>query len=539
MDSDPAVGDYGSPKKKTRRIESGSETNNAPEIGNDELVYMEQIGGGCYGKVFKGTCRGKVVAIKKFHKQDFNEAVIREFQKEVKICTRLLHPNILLFMGACTELGSLAIVTELMPKGNLETLLHDMNHKLSLRLRLRMAQDCAAGMNWLHSSIPPILHRDLKPSNLLVDEHYRVKVCDFGLSAIKMTDKLKDKDSIPGTPLWMAPEVLLGKEIDEKCDVYSFAIVFWEMITLKEPFPEFQSYREFRRAITRHHVRPPIPENTAVEIRRLMELCWHRDPDKRPSFQNVISLLDDAILKVSIEDKKAREFWTQNFNNREHVSWAAFVPAFGRMLELPPPLNFDHLDWVCAKAVLAEKEKDTNQTIRDYVVSMDCLGQVIDWYGPLLATPPSTMNILDRIRETLRCKWFFGTLDRVDAETILVAKESGTFLVRTSGTVRSSFTISKVSKSGKVNHQRLDYSPGKGFSIALQTNRGKRTIEGNLESLPLFIRKISEPLYLTQPCEGSPYTHIFERKPGEVRQVEGYLQPEYDEDEDIDDSFGF
>jgi serine/threonine protein kinase len=71
---------------------------------------------------------------------------------------------------------------------------------------------------------------DLKPSNLLVDEWNNIKVCDFGLSAVKpMGEKLKDKDSIPGTPLWMAPEVMMGRPLDEKSDVYSFGIVLWEI----------------------------------------------------------------------------------------------------------------------------------------------------------------------------------------------------------------------------------------------------------------------------------------------------------------------
>jgi serine/threonine protein kinase len=99
---------------------------------------------------------------------------------------------------------------------------------------------------------------------------------DFGLSAIKETDYLQDKDSIPGTPLWMAPEVLLGKPLDEKSDVYSYAIVLWEIVTKEEPFPEFQSYREFKRAICRTHTRPPIPENTIPSLAHLMQVCWNR-----------------------------------------------------------------------------------------------------------------------------------------------------------------------------------------------------------------------------------------------------------------------
>jgi serine/threonine protein kinase len=72
---------------------------------------------------------------------------------------------------------------------------------------------------------------DLKPSNLLVDANGRIKVCDFGLSCVKEKgEKVTDKDS-RGTPLWMSPEALMGRPLDEKADIYSFAIVLWEIGT--------------------------------------------------------------------------------------------------------------------------------------------------------------------------------------------------------------------------------------------------------------------------------------------------------------------
>jgi len=74
------------------------------------------------------------------------------------------------------------IITELMPLGDLETMLHDKKAHLPLVLRMQMARDAAKGMTWLHSSNPVFIHRDLKTSNLLVAEDYTIKLCDFGLS---------------------------------------------------------------------------------------------------------------------------------------------------------------------------------------------------------------------------------------------------------------------------------------------------------------------------------------------------------------------
>ena len=201
--------------------------------------------------VYKGKCRGIEVAVKKLFKQDLDKETLEDFKKEVEIMSRLRHPNVLLFMGACTTPGDMAVVTEILSAGNVEDLMKDRKLTISEFLRIKMLRDLAKGMNWLHESKPQIIHRDLKPANLLVDENYNVKVCDFGLSAVKenKTEKLQDKDAIPGTPLFLAPEVLMGKPFGSASDVYSFAITAWEIFFKDEAFSQFTNFGTFKRAI--------------------------------------------------------------------------------------------------------------------------------------------------------------------------------------------------------------------------------------------------------------------------------------------------
>jgi serine/threonine protein kinase len=90
----------------------------------------------------------------------------------------------------------------------------------------RIAVDAAKGMAYLHYRNPAIIHRDLKSHNLLVDENWKVKVCDFGLSRI-YGDTQGNAMTACGTPCWTAPEILRNSHYTTKADVYSFGIVLW------------------------------------------------------------------------------------------------------------------------------------------------------------------------------------------------------------------------------------------------------------------------------------------------------------------------
>jgi len=152
---------------------------------------------------------------------------------------------------------------------------------LTLLKILTMAKDVAQGMNWLHLSKPPIIHRDLKPTNLLVDENWNVKICDFGLSAWQLNKTLQDPGVAPGTPLWMSPEVLKGRTLSEKADIYSFGIVLWEMLTGKEPFEDHDDYERFVTAVCEQGERPEIPEDMHPSLQVLLKECWNDNQKKK------------------------------------------------------------------------------------------------------------------------------------------------------------------------------------------------------------------------------------------------------------------
>ncbi|KAJ0985494.1 hypothetical protein J5N97_003850 [Dioscorea zingiberensis] len=259
------------------------------EIRWEDLQIGERIGLGSCGEVYRADCNGTEVAVKKFLNQDLSGDAVEQFKCEVRIMLRLRHPNVVLFMGAVTRPPNLSILTEFLPRGSLYRLLHRPNVQLDEKRRLRMALDVAKGMNYLHASHPPIVHRDLKTPNLLVDKNWVVKVCDFGLSRLKHHTFLSSK-STAGTPEWMAPEVLRNEPSNEKCDVYSFGVILWELATLRMPWSGLNPMQVVG-AVGFQNRRLDIPREIDPMVAQLISDCWQSEPNQRPSFAQLMSPL--------------------------------------------------------------------------------------------------------------------------------------------------------------------------------------------------------------------------------------------------------
>ncbi len=306
-----------------------------------EVVKLSKLGTGSFGDVWRGTCREQPVAIKILHRQDFDAKQLQVFKREVEVLSQIFHPNVCLFMGACFEKGSMMIVSELLPKGDLEKMLRDKNLDLTLFLRMQMAIEAARGMTWLHYGDPVFVHRDVKPANFLVTDNYSIKITDFGLSqATAQGCSLRDgKEGARGTPLWMAPEVLEGKEFSTSADVYSFGIVLWEIFTRKEPFSQFRNYQKFKEAVVKQGVRPRIPPECPPSLAQLIERCWAADPLLRPNMVTILDELENILIDVAIDsgDAAAKDFWRTFHKGRVEVPWEEWSKTLLQFLGVKVP----------------------------------------------------------------------------------------------------------------------------------------------------------------------------------------------------------
>jgi serine/threonine protein kinase len=273
------------------------------DINVEEVKFGGRVGIGSFGEVYRGMWRGTEVAIKKLIDQEITRASKQEFIGEVSIMRRLRHPNIVLFMGVITSQDNMAIVTEFLPRGSLFKLLHRSGIRLDLRRRLRMAEDVAKGMHYLHTCSPMIVHRDLKSPNLLVDRNWCVKVTDFGLSRMKHSTFLSSKSNA-GTPEWMAPEVLRSEPANEKSDIYSYGIILYELMTLKVPW-EGSNAMQVVGAVAFQDKRLKVPEGTHPKIAELMTQCWLQTPGERPSFEQILSVLRDVIKEMPVQQPRS------------------------------------------------------------------------------------------------------------------------------------------------------------------------------------------------------------------------------------------
>lgn len=259
-----------------------------------EIEFAEKIGEGGYGEVFKARWFGQEVAVKFYGKKKSRKNKERfdsDFLKETEVLGRLRHPNVLLFMGVSfTPQYRGILVTEYLEGGSLFDHLHRRGTNFSDEKQRRIALDIALGMNYLHGK--KILHCDLKSSNILIDEHFNIKLADFGLSKAKRISKSKSFKRI-GTIHWMAPEVMREEQYDEFSDVYSYGMILWELATRKIPYFGLKVL-QIVGSVGFGDNQVKIPEKGNEVILDLIRKCLHKDRKSRPLFSAIVEFLESS-----------------------------------------------------------------------------------------------------------------------------------------------------------------------------------------------------------------------------------------------------
>ena len=281
------------------------------ELDPSSIQYGETIGEGATATVYSGHCKSQPVAIK-----NISSIQRSEFNREVRILMRLHHPSLVEFVGATTK-DQLRLVMKLCRGGSLHELLHDKRQALSMSQVMQLCRGALAGLEYLHTQDPQIIHMDLKSRNLLLFEPVMsdksevcVKIADFGISRIATTtSNNRIAGQLPvlaGTWFWMSPEALVGDldEISAKCDIYSFSICVFEMLSGELPFASVDGLEllppvtiaikvanGFRPDIQRIRDKRDATDPRVTKLVGLMEKCWSYEPTDRLSANDFIQAL--------------------------------------------------------------------------------------------------------------------------------------------------------------------------------------------------------------------------------------------------------
>jgi len=271
------------------------------EVPREQIRMGAEVGRGTGGVVYTARWRGLECAAKLLCTNSQVSVEYHDMINEITVISHLRHPNLVLFLGACTINEPLLILSELMAGGSLEDRYNGLRRKHGKpwqpqRLQLyKWMVDLARAVCFLHSCGNPIMHRDLKPSNLLLSEHDHLKVSDFGLC--KTMQKVKEDGSpysmtgCTGTKRYMAPEVVLSKpDYDLKVDVYSMAMIFWYMAKGERPFEQVEPQLISVLASTRG-LRPDAKAIRWAPVENLVEQMWEDDPQNRPTCSDILITL--------------------------------------------------------------------------------------------------------------------------------------------------------------------------------------------------------------------------------------------------------
>ncbi|KAK0595830.1 hypothetical protein LWI29_010400 [Acer saccharum] len=269
----------------------------------------KELGDGGFGVVYHGELKdGRSVAVKRLYENSLKR--VEQFMTEIEILTKLRHPNLVTLYG-CTSRHSreLLLVYEFIPNGTVADHLHGRNSNSGLLpwpVRLNIAVETADALAFLHTS--DVIHRDVKTNNILLENNFRVKVADFGLSRLFPTDVTHVSTAPQGTPGYVDPEYYQCYQLTDKSDVFSFGVVLIELISSLEAVDTNRHRHDINLAnmavnkIQNQALSELVDQSLGFErdyavrsmvtsVAELAFRCLQQDREIRPSMQEVVEVL--------------------------------------------------------------------------------------------------------------------------------------------------------------------------------------------------------------------------------------------------------
>ncbi|XP_070834956.1 tyrosine-protein kinase Lck [Chaetodon trifascialis] len=258
------------------------------EIPRESLKLERRLGAGQFGEVWMGVYNNdRKVAIKNLKMGTMS---VEAFLAEANMMKNLQHARLVRLFAVVTQ-EPIYIVTEYMENGSLVDYLKTTEgSSLPMNTLIDMASQVADGMAFIEEK--NYIHRDLRAANILVSHELICKIADFGLARLIEDNEYTAREGAKFPIKWTAPEAINYGTFSIKSDVWSFGILLTEIVTYgRIPYPGM-SNPEVIQNLERNY-RMPKPENCPDGLYNIMCLCWRENPDDRPTFEYLRSVLED------------------------------------------------------------------------------------------------------------------------------------------------------------------------------------------------------------------------------------------------------
>jgi serine/threonine protein kinase len=271
------------------------------KLGRYEVT--DEIGKGAMGVVYlaRDPLIGRLVALKTFRigysvkDQELEQFRIR-FMREAQSAGILTHPHIVTIHDVveASDEGLAFIAMEYVRGTNLKLLLQG-NQPMSLATALDIISQVGDALDYAHAN--RVIHRDVKPANILITTENRVKITDFGIARLESSN-LTQEGQLLGTPNYMAPEQIQGKEVDHRADLFSLGVVLYEMLTRHKPF-QGENLTVVSHRIVYDHFTPPqeYVRDLPPGIDRILTRALEKDPTRR--YQRAKEMVDELRRVVA------------------------------------------------------------------------------------------------------------------------------------------------------------------------------------------------------------------------------------------------
>ena len=279
----------------------------------EDIIQLNELGRGAYGKVFAVTYQGSSYAAKQIHPALHAEINPEEkkrtkntFMRECYHCSLIDHPNIVKFIGIYyterSDNHDLPImVMELMDK-NLTSYIEENQSKIALQTNLSILLDVSQGLSYLHNRSPPVIHRDLSSNNIMLSKgHFVAKISDLGTAKMIRADSKQTKSRLttaPGTLAFMPPEALEEDPVyGTPIDIFSFGGITLHLFSGEWPTlfgskkrdPTTNKLVALSEAQRRQRFLDAMTVEGAV-LKEMVMRCLDDDPDERPPIREVTEM---------------------------------------------------------------------------------------------------------------------------------------------------------------------------------------------------------------------------------------------------------